>query len=391
MTKPEMTKKGQFFDYSTLILVLVLIAFGLVMVYSTSSYSGAQKYGDAAYFFKKQFKSTLLGLICLFAATMIPYQTWYKFALPMYIASLISVLLVLSPLGMTINGARRWINVGMSIQPAEVVKLCIVIMLATFCCYSGKYMGKAKNNAIYIGLTLVPVAFIFGITSNLSSAIIVLGIAYVLLLVANPKPGWILIVSALAVVAVAIFLMMFFKSANDGTGLGFRFKRLLAWRDPESYASGTGYQTLQALYAIGSGGFFGKGLGQSIQKLGFIPEAQNDMIFSVVCEELGLFGGICLIVLFMLLIYRFMVIANNAPDLFGSLLVVGVMAHIAIQVILNIAVVTNSIPNTGVTLPFISYGGTSVAFLLIEMGIVLNVSKQIRVPVTTPKRKKEFE
>ena len=139
---------------------------------------------------------------------------------------------------------------------------------------------------------------------------------------------------------------------------------------------------MQALYALGSGGFFGKGLGQSMQKLGFIPEAQNDMVFSVICEELGLFGGICLIILFILLIWRFMVIANNAPDLFGSMLVVGVMAHISLQVILNIAVVTNVIPNTGVTLPFISYGGTSVLFLLAEMGIVLNVSRQIQVPVT---------
>ena len=391
MTKPEMTKKGQFFDYSTLIIVLVLIAFGLVMVYSTSSYSGAQKYGDAAYFFKKQLKSTIFGLVCKFAATLIPYQTWYKFSVPMYIASIFSVLLVLTPLGMTINGARRWINVGMSIQPAEVVKLCIVIMLAAFACYSGKYMGKAKNNVIYIVLSLLPALLIFAITNNLSSAIIVLGIAYILLIVSNPKPTWILVVTALLVVGIAVFLMLFFKNASNGSELGFRFKRLLAWKDPESYASGTGYQTLQALYAIGSGGFFGKGLGQSIQKLGFIPEAQNDMIFSVVCEELGLFGGICLIVLFILLIYRFMVVANNAPDLFGSLLVVGVMAHIALQVILNIAVVTNSIPNTGVTLPFISYGGTSVAFLLIEMGIVLNVSRQIRVPATVTKKKKEIE
>ena len=142
------------------------------------------------------------------------------------------------------------------------------------------------------------------------------------------------------------------------------------------------------MYAIGSGGFFGKGLGQSVQKLGFIPEAQNDMIFSVICEELGLFGGICLIVLFILLIYRLMVIANNAPDLFGSLLVMGVLVHIAIQVILNIAVVTNMVPNTGVSLPFISYGGTSVIFLMAEMGIVLNVSRQIRVPVTDSPRKK---
>ena len=143
--------------------------------------------------------------------------------------------------------------------------------------------------------------------------------------------------------------------------------------------SGGGYQVMQSLYAIGSGGFFGKGLGNSAQKLGTIPEAQNDMIFSIICEELGLFGAVSVILIFLFMIYRFMLIAENAPDLFGALLVVGVMAHIAIQVILNVAVVTNTIPNTGITLPFISYGGTSVLFLMIEMGMVLSVSNQIRL------------
>ena len=161
--------------------------------------------------------------------------------------------------------------------------------------------------------------------------------------------------------------------------LDFRSNRILAWLNPEDYATGTGFQTLQSLYAIGSGGIFGKGLGQSIQKLGFLPEAQNDMIFSIICEELGLFGGIAVILLFVILCWRFMVIANNAPDLFGALLVVGVMGHIAIQVILNIAVVTNTIPNTGISLPFISYGGSSVMFLLIEIGMVLSVARGIRL------------
>ena len=157
----------------------------------------------------------------------------------------------------------------------------------------------------------------------------------------------------------------------------YQLDRITAWVDPT--ATDTGYQTLQGLYAIGSGGFFGRGLGQSLQKLGFVPEPQNDMIFSIICEELGLFGATLLILMFMFMIYRFMVIASNAPDLMGSLLVVGVMAHIGIQVILNIAVVTNTIPNTGVTLPFISYGGTSVLFLMLEMGMVLSVSNQIKL------------
>ena len=157
---------------------------------------------------------------------------------------------------------------------------------------------------------------------------------------------------------------------------GFRATRIMVWLNPEQYSSKGGFQVLQGLYAIGSGGLFGKGLGQSVQKLGFVPEAQNDMIFTIICEELGLFGGIAVLLLFAFLIWRFMVIANNATDLYGSLVAVGVMAHIAVQVILNVAVVTNTIPNTGVTLPFISYGGTSVVFLLSEMGIVLSVARR---------------
>ena len=159
----------------------------------------------------------------------------------------------------------------------------------------------------------------------------------------------------------------------------YQLGRINVWKNPIMYSRSGGYQVLQGLYAIGSGGLFGKGLGESLQKLGFVPEAQNDMIFSIICEELGLFGAISLILIFMFMIYRFMVIAGNAPDLLGAMIVTGVMAHIAIQVILNIAVVTNSIPNTGVTLPFISYGGTSVLFLMLEMGLVLSVSNQIKL------------
>ncbi len=377
-----LTKKGKFFDYTLLIVVLFLIAFGLVMVYSTSSYSGLQDAGDSAFYFKKQLKATVIGLIFMFAAVLINYKIWYKFAWVIYLGSLISILLVLTPLGMTLNGARRWIGIGgMSVQPAEIMKLGLIITLAAFTAYSGRKMKNARNNFMFVGLGGIAALMIFGITNNLSTAIIIVGITYIMLIIANPKPTWIIVVTVIAIVGVAALLIIFFNTVSDASEFGFRFKRLLAWRNPENYASSVGYQTLQALYAIGSGGFFGKGLGNSIQKLGFIPEAQNDMIFSVVCEELGLFGGICLIVLFAILIWRFIVIANNAPDLFGSMLVVGVMAHISIQVILNIAVVTNTIPNTGITLPFISYGGTSVLFLMVEMGIVLNVSKQIRVPV----------
>ena len=164
-----------------------------------------------------------------------------------------------------------------------------------------------------------------------------------------------------------------------GVITSFRSDRITAWLNPESDAQDKGFQTLQALYAIGSGGVWGKGLGQSMQKLSFIPESQNDMIFSIICEELGLFGAIAIMLMFILLIWRMTVIANNAPDLFGAMLVVGVIGHIAIQAVLNVAVVTNTIPNTGISLPFISYGGSSVIFLLIEIGLVLSVAKRIQL------------
>jgi cell division protein FtsW len=214
------------------------------------------------------------------------------------------------------------------------------------------------------------------VTNNLSSALIILGIALLMVFVASPDYKKFIIMGTIAAALVALLVIVI---VNMDSVESFRSARIVAWLDPESQSQGTGYQTLQGLYAIGSGGIWGKGLGQSMQKLSFLPEAQNDMIFSIICEELGLFGAFAIIVMFIMLLWRMMVIANNAEDLFGALLVVGVMGHIAIQAVLNIAVVTNSIPNTGVSLPFISYGGSSVIFLLIEVGLVLSVAGRIQL------------
>lgn len=385
--KKGFTRKGQYFDYTLLTVIAVLLVFGLIMVYSTSSYSSYQDTGDAAYYFKKQLTSTLIGIGCMVITIFIDYKIWYRFKWLLFMAGLVSVLLVLTPLGMEFNGARRWIGIaGISIQPAEILKLTLIIVLAGFVCYSGSNMKNFRNNLVFCLMALVAAGMILLITNNMSTALILLGISYIMLMVGNPRPKWLIVATVIGIVAVVVFLIIFFNNVDSAEN--FRFRRLLAWRNPKDYASGVGYQTLQSLYAIGSGGIFGKGLGKSIQKLGFIPEAQNDMVFSVVCEELGIVGGICLIFLFVIMLWRFMVIASNASDLFGSMLVVGVMAHISIQVILNIAVVTNLIPNTGVTLPFISYGGTSVMFLLIEMGIVLNVSRLIQVPVSSTGKNK---
>jgi len=382
MNRKKGTRKTSeyYFDYSLLFIVLFLLGFGLIMVYSASSYEASisEKLNyDAAYYLKKQLQSTALGLVVMFFVSRVPYHFWERFATLGYGISVALILLVLTPLGYEANGARRWLRIGISIQPAEIAKLAMILFLASFICKLGKGIRTKKGFLLVLGIPLPVCALVWFITENMSSAIIIFGIAFLMLFVASPdyKPFVILGVLGVAVIAVAVFAL----TQLDASQLGVRGARILAWLDPEAYASGKGFQTLQALYAIGSGGIFGKGLGQSMQKLGFLPETQNDMIFSIVCEELGLFGGIAIILMFLLLIWRFMIIANNASDLFGALLVVGVLGHIAIQVILNIAVVTNTIPNTGISLPFISYGGSSVLFLLIEIGLVLSVARGINI------------
>lgn len=383
MAERKRRKKEQteyFFDYTLLFIVLFLLGFGLLMIYSVSSYEAAAEFGDAAYYLKKQLLATIIGLVAMIVVANIPYNFWMKFTLLAYIVSLGLVAMV-PFFGVEANGAKRWLpipGIGMTIQPAEIVKLAMILVLAHLVCKIGKGIRTLKGMAFLIIVSLPPVAMVYLCTNNLSSAIIILAIAVLMIFVASPDYKKFIITGVLGVTAIAgiVYYVANMEIADDAN---FRFKRILAWLHPEDFLDTTGYQTLQSLYAIGSGGIWGKGLGQSMQKLGFIPEAQNDMIFSLICEELGLFGAVAIIIMFIMLLWRMMVIANNAPDLFGALIVVGVMGHFAVQVILNIAVVTNSIPNTGISLPFISYGGTSVLFLLIEIGMVLNVAKRIQL------------
>lgn len=370
-------------DYVLLTVVMFLVVFGLLMIYSTSSYeAGADpNIKDSAFYLKRQAQSTLIGIVGLIIMIKLPYKYLQRFDFLAIFVSILLVLLVMTPLGVTRNGARRWIDLKIiSFQPAEVAKIGVIVYLASII---QRLEGLGKNiirTPKGIAVIMVPPTIIAGmiylITDNLSSAIIIVGIAVAMLFVAVPDYKWFIAIAA-AGLAVVTAVVMYVANA-DVTDSGFRLARVKAWLDPESYSTDRAFQTLQALYAIGSGGIWGKGLGQSMQKRGFLPEAQNDMIFSIICEELGLFGAMTIILLFIILIWSCMVIANKTVDRFGSLLVVGVMAHYAIQVILNIAVVTNTIPNTGITLPFISYGGTSTLFLLMEIGIVLNVSKSCK-------------
>ncbi len=370
-----------FFDYSLLFIVLFLLGFGLVMIYSASSYTAFQDYdGDAGHYMKRQLLAIIIGLVFMVIVANVDYHFWARFYMVGYVLSAGSILMVLTPLGIESHNARRWFKIpgiGLQVQPAEIAKVCMIVFLAVMVCKMGKRVRSWKGFFVMMAMPVPIAAEIYLVTKNLSSALIVMAIALLMVFVASPdyKKFLLMGLSGAALVAVLVFYIV----STGGEGGGFRSGRIVAWLDPESASQDTGFQTLQGLYAIGSGGIWGKGLGQSMQKLKFLPESQNDMIFSIICEELGLFGAIAIIVMFVMLIWRMMIIANNASDLFGAMLVVGVIGHIAVQAILNIAVVTNTIPNTGISLPFISYGGSSVMFLLIEIGLVLSVAKRIQL------------
>lgn len=378
-TSQEQPSKKEifYFDYTFLLVLILLVGFGVIMVYSASYYEAMQKFGDASYYLNKHLFACAVGFVGVFIAYKIPYHIYRKLGFLPWLAC-IAVILMIIPFGFEANGARRWIRLGpISFQAAEPVKLGMIIFLANFVFRYRKRINQFKVIAIMIGLTLPIFLMVYKITDNLSSAIIIFAICVAMIFVATKNYKWWITLGTVGVAGVAGIVWYIVQSAaSDG---GFRSERILAWLDLEKYASGKGYQTLQAMYAIGSGGIWGKGLCQSIQKLNFLPEAQNDMIFSIICEELGLFGGIAVILLFMILIWRMVIIATHAVDMHGAMIVVGVIAHIAVQVILNIAVVTNTIPNTGISLPFISYGGTSICFLMFEMGVVMNVARGIKI------------
>ena len=326
------------YDDTLLVTVLVLVIAGLVLLTSISAYNGNVKFHDSFYYLKKQGFATGLGLVGMAVVSRIDYHRWIPLAVPGYLLSILLGVAVLL-FGEEYNGSKRWLSLGpVSFQPSEFAKVAVIVFLSWLIEKNIKKMGKFKSIVLTM-LTILPIVGLVG-ASNLSTAIIILGIGAVLIFTASPK------------------YLQFFWMIAGGAGFmtiflaleSYRLERIAIWRNPEKYEKG--YQTLQGLYAIGSGGLFGRGLGNSVQKLGFLPEAQNDMIFSIICEELGLVGAGILIGVFLILIWRFFVIAAKAEDLTGALIATGAMAHMMIQIILNIAVVTNSIPNTGITLPF---------------------------------------
>lgn len=376
--KKKEKKMIHYFDYSLLAVVIFLLCFGLVMLYSTSFYSAQLKFDDGMRFFKQQLKASVLGMVVMWIlAKKVNYHGYIRKAKMLYIVSFVLMGLVWSPIGVEAYGARRWIQIPLlgQMQPAEATKIAVILYIPYLICRNQSKLKTLKGCWDVFKWGIFAAAGVFLITDNLSSAIIVVGICAVLFVIVYPKSKPIVMAaSAIGIVGYAGIRMMGGVLEKMG---GFRMQRILTWLNPELYEDDGGLQVIQGLYAIGSGGFFGKGLGNSIQKT-IIPEAQNDMILSIICEELGVFGALILLIIFGILLYRLLFIAQNAPDLYGGLVVTGIFAHIAIQVVLNICVVLNLIPTTGITLPFVSYGGTTIVFLLAEIGIALGVSQRIK-------------
>lgn len=370
-----MGRKKYFYDYSLVFAVFFVLGFGLLMMYSISPYmTRSSKNTDQLLFFKKQLFFATTGFLIMITASKINYYIYAKLVIPMYIISLILQAMTLV-IGASSHGSSRWLGVGgYSFQPSEVTKVTVIITIAVLITHHGFRMNKFKTARNVLFFAIPP--FVLVAINNLSTGLIVLAIAVIMIFISRKQYRFFIIFS-IFVIIVCIFAEPIAKAlASAHIIKGYQLTRILAWKNPSDYPDDT-YQTLQGLYAIGSGGFMGKGLGESIQKF-LMPEAQNDMIFSIICEEMGLFGATLLISMYSFIVYRMYDIARNAKDLFGSMLVIGIMVHISLQVILNIAVVSNTIPNTGVTLPFVSYGGSSLWMLLFEMGIVLSVSNSIR-------------
>ncbi|MBQ9827581.1 MAG: cell division protein FtsW [Lachnospiraceae bacterium] len=365
LNREKAAKEERFFDYTLLFIVIFLVLFGLVMMYSVSSYKGFTDYGDSLYYFKRQIISAGLGFVLMIVMICMPeYVINSRLALIAYGAAVMLQAIVIMR-GSSANGSVRWLYIfGFRFQPSELAKI-IVILAAS---YVVSRMGRQLNKwykILILFLAAAPLLLLVAI-ENLTSAVILAVILFAIVFVAGRR----------YLTTVPIILIGLAGIAYMINGAAYRGSRIQAWLNVET--SSSAYQIRQALYAIGSGGVFGKGLGQGIQKE-FIPEAHTDMIFSCICEELGIIGAVGIIILFILLMWRCIVIANNAPDLFSQLVVVGVMTHIGAQTVINIAVATNTMPNTGVTLPFISYGGTSLMVLLAEMGLVLGVSRRIKL------------
>ena len=369
-------------DYVLVITVLILVSLGVVMVLSASAPSALSKTGSSYTYFIKQFGFAVFGIIAMLFVSKIDYRFYKKYYWGVYVVSVLVLLLVLVPhLGKEVNGALRWIEIkGLGqFQPSEITKIGLIIFYAG---YLSDHKSELKDfwRGFFKPLIFlaIPVAILYRIQNHLSVSLVISVITFVMMLMAGVR---VLHFVWAGLAGGAGLTLLLLKGKIDqikgvaGTSDSFRLDRIKVFFDPWSDATGTGYQMIQSLYAIGSGGLFGVGLGNSKQKYLYIPEPQHDFIFAIIAEELGFVGCIAIIALFAVFVWRGIVIAMKAPDMFGSLIAVGITTLVAIQAIINIAVVTASIPTTGMALPFFSYGGTALVILLSSVGILLNISR----------------
>ena len=353
-------------DFTLIFIVTLLVIFGIIMVFSSSYYYALAKKGDAYYFLKRDLIWAVVGFASMFVASYVNYRIYRKVAPVLFVASIVLLLLVFTPLGIEINYAKRWIGAGpVTIMPGEIAKICVIIFCAWFLSKNPEKIKSFIKGVFPLLLIIITYFTLIILQPNLSTAVTISMIIVVMMFVTGMK---ITHLFGLFITGVLGVIGMIFLEP-------YRMQRLTSFFDPFSDPMGSGYQVIQSLLALGSGGLFGVGLGRSIQKTLYLPEPQNDFIFAIIGEEVGFIGSAALIICFMVLIWRGIHISINAPDLFGTLLGSGITAMIAIQVIINIAVATSSMPPTGITLPFISWGGNSLVLFMGSMGILLNISK----------------
>lgn len=354
-------------DLLIVIITFALLTVGLVMVYSASAIWAEYKFDDAFFFVKRQLIFAGLGIVAMFFIMNIDYWVWKQYSKPIIIACFVMLILVLIPgIGVVRNGSQSWIGVGsFVIQPSEFMKLGMIIFLAKFLSENQKYITTVKKGLLP-SLGLAGIAFgLIMLQPDLGTGTVMIGTCVVMIFISGAR---IMHFAALGIAALGGFVALIISAP-------YRLQRITSYLDPWEDPLGSGFQIIQSLYAIGPGGLFGLGLGQSRQKFFYLPEPQTDFIFAILSEELGFIGGTFIILLFSLLLWRGIRVAIGAPDLFGCFLTVGIVAMIAIQVMINIGVVIGLIPVTGITLPFLSYGGSSLTLMLMAVGILLNVSK----------------
>ena len=369
-------KKSSAMDTPFLITVLILVVFGLIMLFSASYATALYRFGDSFHYIKDQAIFAIIGVTAMLIASKVDYHIFHRLAWPLMAISMILLVVVLfMP---AYNNAHRWITIkGLgTLQPSEIAKFTIIVLFAHIISVNYAKMKTFSYGVIPFMMVLAPVVVLMLLEPHLSGTILILSIGAIMMFVGGTSLKWFGLGGGVAVGGLAAALIAFPDLVP------YAMSRIEMWQNPYLDIQGKGHQTIQSLLAIGSGGVMGLGLGNSRQKHLYVPEPQNDFIFSIICEELGFIGAMVVILLFVLLLVRGAVIAINAKDKFGAMLVVGIIAQVTVQAVLNIAVVTNTVPNTGISLPFFSYGGTSLMMLLGEMGIVLSVSRQSRLPRT---------